>query len=226
MIAAAPGDPILATQTGLPTGLVGQLVVSIQTSLGAFEDAWSTAGITEVPTGSGAYLASRTAPDDEGDYIVAWDRQVTPLDPIRTEGLLVAAAGADGGNGDLVQAGMTPEISEVEELLRARTTVYGDETGTFGSATRPTADQVAGLIEQAVSDIAGRVGVRVPAALIPLSRRIATLRTAMLIEAGYFPEQAGEDESVFTQFNGQFNTGMLELINGSRKAAAAGTILA
>lgn len=57
-----------------PTGLVGTVGIQIiNTANGAVVTPRTTAGITEIPAGSGAYYAKVTAPGSPGTYSIVWD---------------------------------------------------------------------------------------------------------------------------------------------------------
>jgi hypothetical protein len=76
MIHANPGDTITPTAIGFATGLTGTLGLTILDSAGAIVTARSTASIVETPTGDHGdplYTATRSAPDDAGDYQLYWD---------------------------------------------------------------------------------------------------------------------------------------------------------
>lgn len=112
----------------------------------------------------------------------------------------------------------TPQVSDVGAILRARTkTASGSEAGTFnpadaaaGDRTRPTAEEVTSLIEDAVSDVQSEFGVVIPDAPITDEnddpdlyrksvQRFAALGTALLVELTYFPEQVATGRSPYAQ---------------------------
>lgn len=102
-------------------------------------------------------------------------------------------------------------------LLRARTVPVGvqeSEAGTFTDQTRPTGEEVEGLIATAVGDVAQRVGENMPNTyLLASAKSMAILRTAMLIELSYFPEQVESNRSPFAQFKDLFDEGMVALVD-------------
>lgn len=73
MISTAAGAQFVAYVTNAPTGLVGTMGVEVVVSGGASSIARTTAGITEVVTGSGVYRVTLTAPLAPGSYLVVWD---------------------------------------------------------------------------------------------------------------------------------------------------------
>lgn len=103
--------------------------------------------------------------------------------------------------------GVRPTVTDVANLLRARTQVRGGkEEGTFTSVTRPTSDEVDGMIDDALDDVLGKVKATTAfAELAPTTeeaeayeRRVrgaVKLYAAVLIEASYFPEQIKTGQS-------------------------------
>lgn len=104
-----------------------------------------------------------------------------------------------------------PTIAAVGALLHARTNVMGQERGTFDADTRPTADEVEQLIEQAVADVASRVGESIPAGRASEATRLAALQTAALIEASYFPHELDSDRSAYRQYSAMYLSGITAL---------------
>lgn len=100
----------------------------------------------------------------------------------------------------------TPDVQDVGGLLRARTVDDdGNELGTFTSAasdepTRPTLEEATESIEQAVEEIAGRIGADIPQALHGPAKSIAKLLSAMNIELTYFPEQVRNNKSPYEAY--------------------------
>jgi hypothetical protein len=92
----------------------------------------------------------------------------------------------------------TPSTAEVAALLHARTKdVAGAVLGDFTELTNPTGTQVVQLIAQAAADVALRVGTSVPADYEPQVRATVAKRAANLVELAYFPEQTGDDRTVY-----------------------------
>lgn len=93
-------------------------------------------------------------------------------------------------------AGLLPSVDDVAALLRDRTVAAGsrgEELGTFTAGTRPTADEVEGLITWA----ANLTLPQFPDALAPQVldglRALITLRAAIKVEESYFSEQVDAD---------------------------------
>lgn len=57
----------------LASGLGTDLGVQVQTLTGLVKRARTTVGVSEVPTGSGNYIAEVTTPGDLGEFLVIWD---------------------------------------------------------------------------------------------------------------------------------------------------------
>lgn len=91
-----------------------------------------------------------------------------------------------------------PSVDDVAALVRARTkTAFGGEEGTFTRDTRPTADNVEGLIAQAAGDIISELssyGLEVCEAIEVDAAGTCCLKAAMLVELSYFPEQSADNE--------------------------------
>lgn len=96
-----------------------------------------------------------------------------------------------------------PAIADVGARLRARTKDdMGHELGTFTAETRPTAAEVAELIDEAQQEVASVVGELTGDAecvnrLWPRAKTRVALYTAMLIELGYYPEQVETGRSPY-----------------------------
>ena len=99
-----------------------------------------------------------------------------------------------------------PSVAQVAAILRARTRGPGSrdavsamEQGTFTESTRPTADQVTGLIETACGDVQLEFPGREPCTpqLASSATTAATYRAAQLVEVSYFPEATRGEGSAF-----------------------------
>lgn len=94
-----------------------------------------------------------------------------------------------------------PTSDEIAALLRARTKdVDGRELGRFTAETRPTDEQVGGLIASAAENVAGELEADVPIVLYGSFSMCTKLYAACLIEAGYFPEQIQANRSAYPQY--------------------------
>lgn len=115
-----------------------------------------------------------------------------------------------------------PSVADVATVLRARTKDdNGDEIGSFTTATRPTAFQVADLIDGAVAEVKMRLGDSFPARLFPTARQAVVLNAAAAVERSYYPEQAANrDNSAYQLFKDDYN----ELIGQLVEAIADPTV--
>ena len=107
-----------------------------------------------------------------------------------------------------------PSLRTVGSLLRARTRdVNGAEVGTFTPETRPTDEQVLGLIVSASNDVAAAVVSEIPEALWPAAASVASYRAAMLVELSYFPEQVATGRSPYEHIRDLYNTALANLLS-------------
>lgn len=105
----------------------------------------------------------------------------------------VATQATDGG-----WALPTPEA--VAALLRARTKVEsGDELGAWTADTRPTLVEVNALIALAAQELALCVGDWLPPEYVPGGQALVVLKTCMLIELSYYPEQVDPEQSPYAR---------------------------
>lgn len=93
-----------------------------------------------------------------------------------------------------------PSVGAVGALLRARTRdSHGNELGTFTADTRPTEDQVSGLLTSAAGDLSSAVGADLPQAVWQSAFTTAMYKAALLVELSYFPEQVASGRSPYEQ---------------------------
>jgi hypothetical protein len=101
-----------------------------------------------------------------------------------------------------------PTPTDVARLLRARTKdSHGTELGDWSDDTRPTAEEVADLIDQAAGPVLARIGRLEDAAmadLLPAARHLVTLGAAMLVEKSYFPEQVASERSAYAAYQAEY----------------------
>lgn len=105
-----------------------------------------------------------------------------------------------------------PGIGDVGDVLRARTKdTNGVELGIFNADTRPTGDQVTGLIATASGDLAAVIGSDIPEPTWPLAQSVGAIGAAMLIELSYFPEQVATGRSPYDQLRELYEARMSRL---------------
>ena len=91
---ALPGRPFEASVSNAPTGLVGTIGVQIvDLPAGTVVVPRTTAGIAEVPAGSGIYSTTLTAPSNGGTYTIIWDLGTVDPANTATDTLIVSPAG-------------------------------------------------------------------------------------------------------------------------------------
>jgi hypothetical protein len=107
----------------------------------------------------------------------------------------------------------TPTNAMVGGLLRTRTIIpTGQELGYFTMETRPTSEEVQGLIQVAVRDVSRDLGREVPAEFYDDARGLTALRTAMLVELTYFPEQVAANISPYEQYKVLYDENLIKLL--------------
>lgn len=181
-----PGSTTTVYLASAPPGLVGTLTFRLVAADDTVVIAESTAGITESTQIEGRYAREVTWPTERGIYTAVWRNGV--FQP--TEDFEV------GYSSDY-----RPTVEDVAALMRARTRVDMNEQGTFNDDTRPTGDQVALLIDEAMDEVAGHLGEGpMTDAVKRRTQRAVTLYTAMLVEVAYWPEQLNDDQSPFAAY--------------------------
>lgn len=217
MIYARPSATFTALLTNAPTGLVGTLTAGIENTDGTTEVAQSTAGIVEVE--SGVYTALRTAPADEGEYVLVWknvgtnaaeELVVTPTPPSFPE---------DGPDWTPTSADVAAEIPErVKDEVGHVLDDFADD-----GSTRPTQTQVETIIAGAVRDTIAAVGTLEDCAadnIVDLRRGakdVATLRAAMRVERTYFPDQIGSNLSPYNAIRDELKDKLATLVEAVRE---------
>ena len=118
-----------------------------------------------------------------------------------------------------------PDADAVGALLRARTKdVNGAELGTFNEDTRPTGDEVDTLAQAAADEVYATLGAydSLPDSMTDPATRLVALRTAMLVELSYFPEQVASDKSPFAMFEALYEKALPRLVEAVREALSDG----
>jgi len=89
-----------------------------------------------------------------------------------------------------------PTLNEVGALITTRTRdSSGVELGTFSEDTRPTDIQAGHLLKMAVGEIEDKVRRDIPIRYEDDARRLAALRTAVLIEGSFSSDQVESSSS-------------------------------
>lgn len=213
MIEATAGNLFEAAVAGYPSGRYGFIGVAIEDGEGNVISERRTSGIIESPLG--IYNVTLLAPMTPGEYKVAWDNDGN--NPTAEDLTVVLSA----------VAGLVPSLEDVAILIRARTRdINGADLGTFTPNTVPTDEQVADMITRAVRDVTRETGRTVPEGSVLHVRDAVALRTAMLIERSYFPEQMRTDRTLYDALLEEFNTAITsvkESVTEERAGGEAGT---
>lgn len=182
--------------------------------------AFTKAKVEESPTGKGEWTARQTITlspvDADPEHPESRDLTITTatipsggwyrvvwIDSAANE----SAPTAPALDASELAGGVRPTVTDVANLLRARTQVRGgNESGTFNARTRPTADEVDGMIDEALDEVLGKVRTVKEVEALGVDkleseayeRRVrgaVKLYTAVLIETSYFPEQIKAGQS-------------------------------
>lgn len=112
----------------------------------------------------------------------------------------------------MLTADIGPTVEGVGALLRARTRdENGNELGTFTDQTRPTAAEVAGMLEQGAAEVRAALPADVRDDLAPQIESLMALATALRIELAYFPDQVAAGRSPFEQYRQLYQDGLRAL---------------
>lgn len=196
---SAPSVSFETSASGFDSGLVGTIGVRVMDGLGGTTITRRTTNVVESPAGSGIYTAVLTAPALEGQYLIVWDTGgATP--EYASEELLVTYSVPDPAPSFL-----ECPVEDVASLLRARTKDdSGNEVGDFNADTRPTSSEVEDLIAQSAAMVAAVANGDVPSRLVPFAQHVVALRTAMMVELTYWPEQVQRENSPFEHLREMF----------------------
>jgi hypothetical protein len=96
-----------------------------------------------------------------------------------------------------------PSLDTIAAIIRARLkNQLAGEDATWSDSTRPTAAQVRELIPLAAIDILPCLGdpTTLPIKYHEAVGGVVALRTAMMIELGFFPEQMQADRSAYNEY--------------------------
>lgn len=151
-IYAKPSEHVESTFEGAPTGLVGTIGYAVyRLSDGGVQVARTTAGVAEIPAGSGSYYASIVAPTVLGNYSIVWDTGVVSPSTSGSDTLVITsngrepekeAEGTDLTSLQEVLAAKGKNESDIDERERAR---YIEAIHQASQAVRNFADRGFGL---------------------------------------------------------------------------------
>lgn len=162
-----------------------------------------------------------------------YEKTIAPILPgrwtyafIATEGVIAAVTGAF----NVAPEDWTPTVEEVGRKLRARTIdkngtergTFTSETGSTDRLTRPSAEEVASIIEEETGALQGFVGWDMPPTLWSLAKSAALSRIAARVELDYFPEQIQSGRSPYEQYVADRDREEGRLISAVRNMSGAG----
>jgi hypothetical protein len=160
-----------------------------------------------------------------GDYNLVW-RTDDPDPPVYETfiPLHVIAAGTGSLSWPAIDwDAVRPTVDEVAALERTRTTPSsGEDTGVFTELTRPTADEVDTLIDQAARFMAGQLPLTSPITYYDQIREFVAITAALLIETSYFREQL--DEGAVEVYRDLLRGPLLTLQNAIGAETEAGAV--
>ena len=79
--------------------------------------------------------------------------------------------------------------------------------------TRPTLEEVKGIIDTAVGELIATIGAETPIVCSKGATSTAALLAACLIELSYFPEQVRSDRSAYSQYKAMYDGQITALQN-------------
>lgn len=195
--ANAPGSTIQVSAYAASSLSLG---VTILDAAGETVTSRSTTGITESADpnapGFSVYTTTLVLPGAAGSYTIKWD--TGGADPTDVYEQII-----DVGPTANVATSL-PTVKDVGELLLNRTVSDSVPLGTFTAITKPTADQVQGLIRKAADRVTTRVGPVVAVSLASDVRTAIALRAAMMVEASAYPQEIRGGYSAYPELAAQY----------------------
>lgn len=166
---------------------------------------FTASGISKLPNTTDKYVVTFDRPGPEGDYAFRWN--------VPDEGLFDDSFQSYA---EVPQPlSFVPDTIDVASILRARTKDnLGQELGDFTDATRPTGDEVDGLIAQAYDDVVSQIDTDIPQESYGAARNAIALAAALRVELGYWPEQIPNGQSPYNDLKGMFDDAMVRLTMG------------
>lgn len=106
-----------------------------------------------------------------------------------------------------------PSVESVAVYVISRTVQRnGSFVATFSDTTRPTANQVAELADQAAEEVLSVVGGSVPEVLEPTARRVSSILAAADVELTYFPNTLNTDRSAYDRLRDRYREALAALV--------------
>lgn len=205
-------DAILyATQSGLAAGL-GVTIIDLDGN--PVSPRYTGVVATSTPNIYRISLVAPPAPSGDRSLLLVWD-----------------GAGVDAVEELVVEPTPTsmvaylPPVKMVANYVRARTKADAGEMGTFtlstvplNQQTRPSAEQVEELIQQAGDDVLTEVGGTVPVAVQGAAQSLVALGAALLVELTYFPEQVNSGRSAYSQLKDLYDSRLIRLVTAVQES--------
>lgn len=143
-----------------------------------------------------------------------------------TETVLAVAQGAFS----VAPEDWTPTVDDIGRKMRTRTmNRNGTEEGTFQPSTadpdhqtKPTAEDIARIIEEETGALMGFVGYDIPAPLWQLAHSAALSRVAARVELDYYTEQINSGRSPYEQYKDDRDLEEGRLVSAVRASSGAG----
>lgn len=182
--------------------------------------------ISEAPVSGGPYVVidTLTLSPLDSDPTEPTPRSVTTLKAQINDGWYVYTwLDATGGvsdpslgwqNTSNQGSSLKPSVTELGELMRARTVVAGsggNEAGTFTPQTRPTAAEAQDLIDRASDMVLMQLGSQIPTRLYNQARWVVTLYAAELVELTFYRNEVSRDQSAFAEYQVMFKDAIAAL---------------
>jgi hypothetical protein len=191
--------------TGLPVA-PASLTITTVTPAGVSTTSASF-GAPIVTDSAGSYHALIPV-SESGTYRYEW--AVTNPDDVQGGTLVVYPGPLDTGR--LAVGDYTPSSADVAALMFSRVAGEYSTTADFTTTTRPTLQQVQGMITLAAGHVGPLVGWNLNYRFHSAARFMVTLYTALLLEPGYWMEQQQPDKSAWEQWKQLYDDGMPTLL--------------
>lgn len=165
-----------------------------------------TFGAPIITVAAGRYYADIPL-HESGEYAYQWET----TNPAGVQGGLLTVYPGPLDAGRRAVGDFTPSSADVAALMFSRVTGEYSTTADFTTTTRPTLQQVNGMISLAAGHVGPLVGWNLNYRFHSAARFMVTLYTALLLEPGYWPEQS-PDKSAWEQWKQLYDDGMPTLL--------------
>jgi hypothetical protein len=159
-----------------------------------------------VTTAEGHYHADIPLPES-GAYPYQWET----TNPAQVQGGVLTVYPGPLDTGRRAVGDFTPSSADVAALMFSRVAGEYSTTADFTTTTRPTLQQVQGMISLAAEHVGPLVGWSLNYRFHSAARFMVTLYSALLLEPGYWPEQS-PDKSTWEQWKQLYDDGLPTLL--------------